>query len=110
MKDEGLGFRLRGSEKGEDEGGGLAGGGGAGVLHEASFLLPPEGGIVGEEISDGLLDGRRGSGERSGLKAIEEFGVPFLLSGDDVVHEHRALGCDGFVNGSTTGLADDEVV
>lgn len=44
------------------------------------------------------------------MEAVEKFDIPFLLPGDDVVDEHGALGRDGFVNGGSTGFADDEVV
>ena len=59
IEEEGhLRLGLWGVGGGQNEGGGLAGGCGACVLSEASFLLPPELGVVGEEISDGLLDRR----------------------------------------------------
>ena len=40
----------------------------------------------------------------------DEFGVAFLLAGDDLVDNHRAARGDGFLNGRAAGLADDEVV
>ena len=40
----------------------------------------------------------------------DEFGVAFLLSGDDLVDNHRAARGDGFLNGRAAGFADDEVM
>lgn len=80
------------------------------MVKQTFFLFPPERGIVGEEIFNGLFDCRRGGGERAGLKAVEQLDIPFFLPRDDVVDEHGALRGDGFVNGGTAGFADDEVM
>jgi hypothetical protein len=40
----------------------------------------------------------------------DEFGVAFLLPGDDLVDNHRAARGDGFLNGRAAGFADDEMM
>lgn len=49
-------------------------------------------------------------GEGADLVAFEEFDVSFLLSGDDVVDEHRTLSGDGFVHCGSTCFSDDEMM
>ena len=73
-------------------------------------MFSPEGGIVGEEFTDGGLEVAGGFGELSCADGFEEVEVAFFLAGDEVVDEHGAARGEGFVDSGASGLADDEVV
>lgn len=73
-------------------------------------MLAPKFAVVGEEIAQGFGNGGGIGGEGADLVALEEFDVSFLLSGDDMVDEHGALGGDGFVHCGSSGFANDKVV
>jgi hypothetical protein len=44
------------------------------------------------------------------MEMLEELEVSFLLPGNEVVDEHRALSSNGFVNGCSTGFTDDKMM
>ena len=95
---------------GEDDLGGVAGGGGFGEGGEAFFLDTPESGVVFEKVGNGGFDGRGRGGERAGLVSGKELDVALFLTWHDVMDQHGTLGGDGFVNGGTTGFSNHEVM
>lgn len=73
-------------------------------------MLPPEFSIISEEIAESIRDDTGIGGKGSDLISLKELNVPFLLSGNNVMNEHGALGGDGFVDGGAASLSDDEVM
>ena len=74
------------------------------------FLLAPESAVVCLQFRDGFADQFGAGGGLANFEAFEEFNVAFFLSRDDVMHQHGTLGGEGFVNGGSAGLANDEMM
>lgn len=80
------------------------------MADEGVFHGSPAGVLVGKQIADLAGETFRGGGEASSTDGFKEGEISFLLAGNEVVDDHGAVGGDGFVDGGTAGLADDEVV
>lgn len=63
--------------------------------------------IICEELFDGCFDFGGSGGKSSGLVSFEEFDIPFFLARDDLMNEHGALRCDGFMDGSSACFSND---
>lgn len=94
----------------EDEAGCGDGSGIAAVADEGVFHGSPAGVLIGEQIADLAGEAFRGGGEAASADGFKEGEISFLLAGDEVVDDHRAVGGDGLVDGGAACLADDEVV
>ena len=80
-------------------------------LEEVAAPGAPEGSVVGDRAFDDvdhMLGAAGGEGADGCL--LDEGDVAFFLAGDDVVHDKRNLGGDGFLNGRAAGFADEQVV
>src|SRR5688572_24877404 len=78
---------------------------GEGVLHGA-----PAGGLVGEEAADAVGQCLGGFRKLAAADDCGELEMSLLLTGNEVMDEHRATGGDGFVGGGPASLADDEMM
>jgi hypothetical protein len=90
---------------GGGDGTGVAVVAGKGVFHGA-----PADSVVGEEGGHTLREGLGSLGELATTDDFKQPEIPLFLTGDEVMNQHRATGGDGFVDGGSAGLADDEVV
>lgn len=68
------------------------------------------GGVIGEEVVEGGSEFGFAVGEAASISFAEEFEVSLFLTGDEVMDEHGSAGGEGFVDGSSSGFSDDEVV
>ena len=79
-------------------------------LPEVFMPLRPLRGFFGEGVFHQLGHLAVFFRNRAQAETPDQFGVAFLLAGDDLVDNHRAARGDGFLHGRAAGFANDQMV